>query len=158
MTLWETLRKAFDEGRDEEENGAPADLLLDVMMLAARADRVIDSGERVRITNLLTKHWRAYHGHAEGALEEKIQRSLDRLDAMGAVSHQLKGACGALVSRGERAAETGYSLAYAVLLAGGVDERERLFADELRGALGISSSRAASLEAKLDEAASFSQP
>lgn len=151
--MWEEIRRAFEEGRDAEEKGAPVAPLLDLMMLAARADRVIDDAELLRIANLLHKHWRALRNISDKEVLTSVQASLARLDTMGNAQQQLKTACDRVRSHGERACEEGYSLAYAVLLAGGIDDKERTFAAALCQALDLDAARAQAIEATLDQAA-----
>jgi tellurite resistance protein len=154
MSIWRDLRKAFDEGRDEEEHGATTAAFLDLMLLAARADRVVDPEELTRVTALLTRHWRTFSGASDEEVARSLAESQARLDAMADGDAQLAMVCRRLGDQGARAAEEGYALAYAVLLAaGGINARERAFADRLRGALGVSSEAAAAVERKLDAAA-----
>lgn len=154
MSIWRELRRAFDEGRDEEEHGATTSAFLDLMLLAARADRVVDPDELARVTALLTRHWRTFSGASEEEVARSLAESQARLDAMGEADAQLAAVCGRLVEQGARATEEGYALAYAVLLAaGGINERERAFADRLRNALGVPAAVAEAAERKLDDAA-----
>jgi tellurite resistance protein len=157
MSFWSVLQDAFAEGADEGAHGAPTDLLIDAMMIAAKADRHVQKEEMRRIATLLTKHFRAFHGRADGAVMDALHASVERLAELGDPEAQLAGLAAKLKARGDFASEKGFALAYAVLLAdGGLNEHERAFADRLRVALGLEQARADEIERDLDAALSAS--
>jgi uncharacterized membrane protein YebE (DUF533 family) len=169
--LGRALARAFREGLDEETHGAPTELLLEILVLAARADGAVEEEERARMRRLLARHWSQFSG--SGSVEDALAEAERRVDARG--ERALEEVAAALVSlgrrpvrsaqgrliedssppaygqtRGPRAREEAYSLALAVLLATrGLESTERPFADALRDALGLDFTRARELEEDL---------
>jgi uncharacterized membrane protein YebE (DUF533 family) len=156
--LGRALARAFREGLDEETHGAPTELLLEVMVLAARADGVVEAEESARMRRLLARHWSQFAAATEGEapIEDALAAAERRLEAReidGAAGGALEQVAAALRSRGPRAVEEAYSLAVAVLLATrGLEAAERPFADALRSALRLDAARADDLEATLVDA------
>lgn len=160
--LGRALARAFREGLDEETHGAPAELLIEVMVLAAYADGEVEKEESARIRHLLARRWSqfaAVPGQAvpetDTSIEDALAAAEERIEARAAdgAGRALDQVAAALRSRGPRAAEEAYSLAVAVLLATrGLESEERPFADALRDALGLDPERARELEAELAQA------
>jgi tellurite resistance protein len=153
VSFWSVLKDAFDEGRDEGLHGAPNELLVDVMMLAARADRHVTEDELERVVRLLAGHFARFRALPAKELLALLQDSVLRLDARGEVDEQLAAVAAELRTHGEFAVEKGYALAYATLLSGDVDDDERAFAARLRDALGLGARRAREIEVDLEQAA-----
>jgi uncharacterized membrane protein YebE (DUF533 family) len=156
--LGRALARAFREGLDEETHGAPAELLLEVMVLAAYADGEVEEEESARMRRLLARHWSQFAApetDTDTPIEDALadaERRIQAREGGETSSRALDQVAAALRSRGPRAVEEAYSLALAVLLATrGVEARERLFADSLRDALGLDAARAHELEAALTE-------
>ncbi len=152
-SFWSELRDAFDEGRDEGLHGAPNELLVDAMMLAARADRKVTEDELERVVRLLAGHFARFRDLPAKELYALLHASVLRLDARGEPEDQLASVARELRAHGGFAAEKGYALAYATLLSGGVDEAERAFAERLRAALELEPRRAREIELDLETAA-----
>jgi len=157
MSFWSVLQDAFAEGADEGAHGAPTDLLIDAMVLAAKADRHVQKEEMGRIAALLTKHFRSFRDRSDGAVMDALHASAERLAGLGDLDAQLSGLATKLQAHGTFASEKAFALAYAVLLAdGGLNGRERGWADRLRAALGLVRARADEIERDLDAALSAS--
>lgn len=153
MAFWQKLKNAFAEGYEEERAGAPIAALLDVMMLAARADRDITDHELRRVAALLRRHLHTFSSLSDGALERHLRDSLDRLDALGDEQAQLAEVARAITTAGTVAVDEAYALAYAVLLSDdGLNAPERAFATGLMRALGMSGEAARGIEHDLEAA------
>jgi tellurite resistance protein len=152
-SFWSELRDAFDEGRDEGLHGAPNELLVDAMMLAARADRKVTEDELERVVRLLAGHFKRFAELPAKELFALLHASVLRLDARGEPEAQLATVAAELREHGDFAVEKGYALAYATLLSGGVDEAEGAFAERFRSALGLGARRAREIEVDLETAA-----
>jgi uncharacterized membrane protein YebE (DUF533 family) len=152
-SFWASLKEAFDEGRDEGAHGAPTALLIEVMMLAARADRHVTKEEMHRVAALLGRHFHAFGAASEADLMNELYTAVTRLDARGDRDEQLRTVAAALRGCGPFGAEKGYALAFAVLLAdAGLNERERAFTDRLAEELGVGAARRSEIEADLEQA------
>ena len=153
MSFWAKLKEAFDEGRDEGAHGAPTEKLVDAMMLAARAYCHVTKDELHRVATLLSRHFRAFSEVPGADVMNALHDAATRLDAMGDLDAQLEQVAKSLKGKDPFAAEKGYALAYAVLLADtGLNERERAFANRLSDALGLDLQRRAEIEGDLDAA------
>ncbi len=153
-SLWSQLQAAFVEGREEGEHGAPTALLLEVMVLAARADREVSAVERARIIRLATRHFATLAKLSETELEKSLAQAESRLDARGDAEAQLTSVARAVHARGTLAIETAFALAHAVLLVdAGVSPPELSFGRAFAELVGLSKERATEIERALSPSA-----
>jgi tellurite resistance protein len=153
LGFWDSLKQAFGEGYEEERAGAPLDLHLDAMTLAARADREVTDHELTRIATLLRRHLRVFSAESEESTTQRLRASGQRLDRRGDEQAQFALTTAALVRAGDAASHEAYALAYAVLLSDdGLNDSERVFAERLAQALGISEDQRRQIERDLDSA------
>jgi tellurite resistance protein len=153
LGFWDSLKQAFGEGYEEERAGAPLDLHLDAMTLAARADREVTDHELTRIATLLRRHLHVFSAKSEESVTQSLRASGQRLDRRGDEQAQFAHTTAALVKAGGVACHEAYALAYAVLLSDeGLNDSERVFAERLAQALGISGDERRQIERALDSA------
>lgn len=153
MGFWDSLKQAFGEGYEEERAGAPLELHLDAMMLAARADREVTDHELLRIATLLRRHLHVFSAESEEGVTQSPRASGQRLDRLGDENAQFVYTTAALVKAGGVACHEAYALAYAVLLSDeGLNDPERAFAERLAQALGVPSDERRQIERDLDSA------
>jgi len=153
LGFWQELKQAFGEGYDKERVGAPIELHLDAMMLAARADRDVTDHELQRITALLRRHLHVFSVEPEESVTRSLRASAHRLDELGDEQAQFEHTVTALAKAGEVACDEAYALAYAVLLSDdGLNQAERAFAKRMQLALKVSEGTARKVERELEAA------
>ena len=149
MSFWADLQRAFDEGRDEIQLGAPPEHLIDAMTLAARVDQRVTDDELRRMVTLLRRHFHAFHDASDAQIMNTLSDSVSRLRTHGDQEAQARALSQAIRGYGTEGTETAYALAFAVLVENGLSAIERAFSDAFRVLLAIEEERAQAIEAEL---------